>query len=297
MVSICIASHNMRHLLPEAINSCLIQDYGNIEVIVLDDASSDNTESLPHFYHSLVKYYRSNQPSGTGGAFNKAISHASGVFVVLLCADDYFTDPHVISDIVKEFEDYRVVHVSRYYYQFLDGESYPVRAWRTKDIIEQANNPSGLAFRRSALEGIELSNKMFVEASSLVSQVIYRGKYSILPYDTVAVRIHQSISRNKNYYLKRWVSSPIEEWAKLGGDKLLNDFTSLIQIKNYFTMEGVLKECWNFIKYKPLNLINPAFWFFALISILTPRFILRHIPDLYRKTIGRWTTRIVCRPS
>lgn len=299
-VSVCIASHNMKHLLPEAIDSCLMQDYGNIEIVILDDASSDNTNNMLYKRYQdnkNVSWYRSDMPSGTGGAFNKAISHATGSIIVLLCADDYFTDKHVISDIVREFEDYRVGHVSRYYYQFLDGKSYPVRAWRTNDIIELANNPSGLAFRASAIKGLELSNKMFIEAANLVSFALTQGTYKIIPYDTVAVRIHQSISRNKNYYLKRWVSSPVEEWAKLGGSALLNDFTSLIQIKNYFTMEGVLKECWNFIKYKPSNLINPAFWFFATISILTPRFILKHIPDIYRKTWGRWTTRIVCRPS
>lgn len=295
LVSICIASHNMRHFLVEAIESCLMQDYGNIEVIVLDDASTDNTKSSIYFNHKNVKYFRSDEPSGTGGAFNKAISHAKGDIIVLLCADDYFTDKHVISDIVREFEDQRVVHVSRWYHQFVDGDPIPVRAWRGNDIIELANNPSGMAFRASAIRKLGLSNKMFVEVSSLVSSI--NGKYSIIKYDTVAVRIHKSISRTPSYYKKMWKSSPIEEWYKIGGKSLLNDFTSLVQIKNNFTTSAVIKETCNFIRLKPINALNPSFWFFAIISILTPRSILYYIPEIYRKTWGKWTTRAVCRPS
>lgn len=297
-VSICIAVHNQAHLLGEALVSCLKQDYKNFEIIVLDDASTDNPRSaiLPF---PEVKLYRSETPSGTGGAFNKAMDYARGDYIVLLCSDDVFTDSRVLSDIVKIFDTMpKVAHVTRYYHQFIDGDRRPVRAWRCNDIIELANNPSGLAFRRTAITRCHLSNKMFVEASSLVACVMRnQANYSmIMPWDTVAVRIHQSISRSKDYYKKRWVSSPVEEWTKVGGKAIQHDFTSLIQIKNYFTTGAVLKECFNFIKLRPFTLLEPGFWFFGLISILTPRCMLMRIPDLYRRTIGRWTTKEVKRP-
>lgn len=295
-VSICIASHNMGHLLQEAIESCEMQDYKNIEIVVLDDASTDNTSELPVFKYPYVKYFRSESPSGTGGAFNKAILNSTGDIIVLLCADDVFTDQRVISDIVEEFCDVSVGHVSRYYYQFVDGDRRPVRAWHNDDIIELANNPTGLAFRRLAIEGCELSNKMFVEASSLVSCVLNKKwNYRILRWDTVAVRIHKSISRTPGYYKKMWKTSPVEEWAKVGGSKLLTDYTSLIQIKNNFTTEAVVKEIGNFIKLRPLNLLIPSFWFFSIVSLITPRPILYKIPEIYRSTIGKWTTKEIMR--
>jgi len=306
MVSICIACHNQGHLVGEAITSCISQDYDNKEIILLDDASTDNTYVYKD--HHMVRYFRSDTPSGTGGSFNKAISQAIGDIIVLLCADDVFTDRNVIADIVKLFEeDPKVGHVTRFYHQFIDGDRRPVRAWRTYDPIEQANNPSGLAFRRAALfwpkpfdnqkMRNELSNNMFVEASTLVHEVLddLIWSYDILEYDTVAVRIHQSISQSKDYYKKRWNSSPIEEWAGVGGKSLLTDFTSLIQIKNNFVTSAVLKECWNFIRLKRSNLLRPDFWFFALVAILTPRPLLRKIPHWYRITWGRWTTREVKR--
>ncbi|RTK93065.1 glycosyltransferase family 2 protein [Candidatus Saccharibacteria bacterium] len=301
-VSICIAVHNQAHLLSDAVISALKQDHKNIEVIVLDDASTDNPRSLAIFSFPQVKYFKSDKPSGTGGAFNLAISYATGDIIYLLCSDDIITDNRVISDVVEIFKSNKNIgHVSRYYHQFVHGDRSPVRAWRCDDVIELANNPSGMAFRREAIFGgkcwCELSNKMFVEVSSMVSCVLSKGwSYEIMRWDTIAVRIHKSISRSKDYYLKRWKTSPIEEWTKVGGSALQNDFTSLIQIKNYFTTDAVLKEIWNFIKLKPVNLINPCFLFFAFISVITPRPILKIIPEIYRASWGKWTTREVKRP-
>lgn len=289
-VSVCIASHNMKHLISQTLDSVLSQDYKNIEIIVLIDASVDGTFKYLGKTYPKVKRFISSKPSGTGGAFNKAIAHATGSIILLLCADDVLTDHRVISDIVELFKNKEVGHVSRYYHQFVDGDRTPVRAWRCNDIIELANNPSGLAFRRSAIKGLSLSNKMFVEASTLVHDVLKKWDYRIMRWDTVAVRIHKSISRNPAYYRKRWVSSPVEAWTQVGGHAIQSDFTSLIQIKNYFTTRAVIKEVWNFIRLRPFNLLLPAFWFFSIIAIFTPRFILFGVPDLYRQLIGRHIT-------
>lgn len=329
-VSICIASYNQAHLLKELLESIWNQNYDksfkNLEIILLDDGSTDETHNtLSRYYnenkYNVLKYYRSESPSGSGGAFNKAISYATGSIIVLMCADDVFTDYRVISDIVNLFErDKEVGHITRFYHQFEDGDRRPVRAWRNNDPIELANNPSGLAFRKSALEynslklwaGAinsfdlskskgelkELTNKMFIEAPFLVSSVLKDGwKWDILEYDTVAVRIHNSTARSKDYYLKHWTSSPVEEWSKIGGKNLAKDYTSLIQIKNYFVTSAVIKEIWNFIKIRPLNLIHPLFWFYSLTALLIPRAILLKIPHLYRITFGRWFTKAILRPS
>ena len=311
LVSICIPSYKQGHLVKQAIDSCLIQIYDNIEICVLNDSPDDGTiRLLDEIGLTLItrngeklrnrkrlKYYSSEGGSGTGGAFNKIIKEATGDYILLLCADDILTDRHIVGDIVEIFEKNRIVgHVSRWYHQFIDGDVRPVRAWRGYDVMELANNPSGLAFRKTAIEGCELSNNMFVEASTFVKAVLTKGwAAKILTYDTIAVRVHNSISQSKEYYLKRWSTSPIEEWVKVGGEALLKDYTSLIQIKNNFRTEAVIKEAANFIRLRPANKFSPSFWFFVFLSILCPRAILRRIPDLYRRTWGKWTTRTMYR--
>lgn len=307
-VSVCIACHNQGKFLQEAIDSVLMQTYEGIEIVVLDDASTDNTKQvlysissdLVYKYDQIpqLKFYHSQEPSGSGEAFNKAIAEATGDIIVLLCADDVFTDIHVIDDIVNCFESIReIVHVSRWYHQFVDGDRHPVRAWRGENVVELANNPSGLAFRRSVMP--KLSNKMFVEAPESVSRLISGilpgifHAYTILRYDTVAVRVHKSTARSKDYYQKMWVSSPVEEWAKLGWKT--NDFTHLIQVKNYFTTKAVLIEARNFIRINFFNIFNTYFIFMFIMAVFMPRRILIKLPDIYRATLGRWTTRQVMR--
>lgn len=285
-VSVCIACYKNDPFLKEALSSIEMQTYKDIETCI----------------------YYDNEGVGTGEAFNRAIAMAKGDIIVLLCSDDLFTDKNVISDIVAQFDNPEIGHVSRWYHQFVDYEKRdrnlvgykrcPVRAWRGEDVMELANNPSGMAFK-NVLQmntdfGRGLTNKMFVEVAQLVSDVINDGwAYSILRYDTVAVRIHKSISRTPGYYKKMWNSSPVLEWSKLGWK--MNDFTHLIQVGVNFTKKAVLDESLNFIRVNPWNLFNPCFWFFSMVALITPRSILFVIPEWYRRTWGRWTTREVKR--
>jgi len=271
-VSVCIANYNQDQFLPELYDSIKMQDYKNIDIVI---------------YHDTVGI-------GSGEAFNRAIAKATGDIIVLMCADDVFTDKRVISDIVEVFKTSpQIGHVSRWYHQFLDGDRHPVRAWRGDNVIELANNPSGLAFRRCALQGKKLTNKMFVEAPNLVKEILDGGIwFHILKYDTVAVRIHQSTARSPEYYKKMWTSSPVEEWSKLGWKT--NDFTHLVQVGVNFEKKAVVQEACQFLNVNFWNILNPCFWFFIGVALL-PRKILYKIPEIYRATWGRWTTREVRR--
>jgi glycosyltransferase involved in cell wall biosynthesis len=283
----------------ETIQSCHDQDYPVVEIIVYDDCSTDGTDRY-NWSDIGVNYFRGEKNVGVGEAFNAGIQKATGDIIILMCADDLFTDTCVISDVVKIFKDNpKVGYVTRYYHQFVNGDRRPVRAWRDNDPIILANNPSGLAFLAKPLkkEYCFLSNRMFIESSHLAAEVLRRGwHYKIIPWDTVAVRVHDSTSTRPGYWLKRRVSSPVEDWMGLGAEGIARDYVSFIQIKNGFTTKALLEEIWNFIKIRPFNLLHPMFWIFGILAIFTPRKILRKIPKLYRKTWGRWTTKEIKRP-
>ena len=277
-VSVCIANHKQDQFLKEALDSIAMQTYKDIEVCVYND-----TEGV-----------------GSGEAFNRAMAKAKGRYIVLLCADDYFTDPNVISDIVNCFEiSPNFYHVSRWYYQFVDGDPRPVRAWRGDNVIELANNPSGLAFRHERIPDFyRMSNKMFVEAPTMVADILRFfpdnwKAHTILEYDTVAVRVHKSTARSKEYYRKMWTGSVVKEWAKLGWKT--DDFTHLIQVANYYTKKAVWDEIVEFIRVNPFYILNPVFVFFSLTALCTPRCVLLYLPELYRISFGRLLTRVVKR--
>ncbi len=87
-VSVMIPTHNYGRYLGEAIQSVLAQTFADIEVIVVDDGSTDNTrEVVGSFKDSRVRYiYQENR--GVSAAQNTAIKAAEGEFVAGLGGDD-----------------------------------------------------------------------------------------------------------------------------------------------------------------------------------------------------------------
>ena len=105
LVSIIMPVYNMENFITEAIESILIQNYMNFELIVVDDGSTDNTkDAVLSFEDPRIKYfYKEN--GGPYTARNLGMKKASGDFIIPLDADDMMT-PDFISSHLKEFEKF-----------------------------------------------------------------------------------------------------------------------------------------------------------------------------------------------
>lgn len=94
LVSICIPVHNGEIYIEQAIDSALQQTYANIEIIVFDNASTDDTaqKAEAHLGSQSTRPYRVVRNSGTllsmSGSFRSAHENANGHYVKLLCHDD-----------------------------------------------------------------------------------------------------------------------------------------------------------------------------------------------------------------
>lgn len=92
-VSVIVAAYNAETTLGVAIESVLTQTHNSVELIVVDDCSSDNTFSIAKRYamrDSRVRVYQTSVNSGPSVARNVAIEHATGDWLVVLDADDWF---------------------------------------------------------------------------------------------------------------------------------------------------------------------------------------------------------------
>ena len=87
IVSVIIPTYNSVQYLGEAIESVFLQTYQNLEVIVVDDGSTDDTASFMNAYRERVKYLR-QQNQGPSKARNAGISIAIGPYTAFLDADD-----------------------------------------------------------------------------------------------------------------------------------------------------------------------------------------------------------------
>lgn len=99
-VSIMIPTYNQEAYISQAIESALMQDYDNIEIIIADDCSTDRTEEITKRYLSdhRVKYFRNSTNLGRVKNYHHALYDlSSGEWVINLDGDDYYTDKSFIS--------------------------------------------------------------------------------------------------------------------------------------------------------------------------------------------------------
>lgn len=96
LVSIIIPTHNYGHLIHEAIESVLNQTYDNIEIIVVDDGSNDNTRNVVATYPGVKYVYQEHKGNHTPArAINKGICLSHGQYIVCMGADDKLTLSYV----------------------------------------------------------------------------------------------------------------------------------------------------------------------------------------------------------
>ncbi len=105
LVSICIPTYNGEEYLEEALASIKAQTYKNIEVIVSDDDSKDNTLKLVKLFKNQVNYpvtIINHKPKGIGANWNSCIKNANGKFIKFLFQDDILL-PTSIEEMVTVF--------------------------------------------------------------------------------------------------------------------------------------------------------------------------------------------------
>lgn len=87
--SVAIPVHNRAEYLRSAIASCLAQTTDDLEVIVSDDCSTEDLESVASSFHDpRIKYYQSKNRLGAAANHQKAVSLSSGEYVIALNSDD-----------------------------------------------------------------------------------------------------------------------------------------------------------------------------------------------------------------
>ncbi|MCP4403388.1 MAG: glycosyltransferase [bacterium] len=90
LISIVIPSLNQGQFIEQAIASVIGQNYPNIELIIIDGGSSDNTADVIKHYERNIAYYLSESDNGQAQAINKGFDVAKGDILAWLNADDLY---------------------------------------------------------------------------------------------------------------------------------------------------------------------------------------------------------------
>ena len=102
LVSIITVVYNGGKTLEQCIRSVLVQSYGNIQYIIIDGGSRDNTLKIIESYEERIDYWVSERDGGIYDAMNKGLQLASGDYIGMLNADDWL-EPNAIEMLLNAF--------------------------------------------------------------------------------------------------------------------------------------------------------------------------------------------------
>ena len=102
-ISIITVAFNSVKTIQDTIESILLQDYKNIEYIIIDAGSSDGTVEIIKSFGDKITYFISESDHGIYDGMNKGIKAASGDLIGILNSDDFYPNNFILSNVAKTF--------------------------------------------------------------------------------------------------------------------------------------------------------------------------------------------------
>ena len=201
LVSVIVPAYNGEAYIQQAIASIVAQTYGNYEIIVVDDGSTDSTKQIVTQY-PIQYLWQSNQ--GVAQARNRGLEVAAGKYIAFLDQDDWFL-PHKLAFQVGLMEQHSHIGIVNSGWQIVNSEGMlqaEVQPWKHLKTLAPADlivwKPvflGAMLFRRSWLQKISgfdphLQQTPDVELCLRLAAQGCEGKW--LQQATVAYRQHQS---------------------------------------------------------------------------------------------------------
>ncbi|MGM0945457.1 MAG: glycosyltransferase family 2 protein [Bacteroidota bacterium] len=264
LVSIIVITYNSSKYVLETLESAKAQTYRNIELIISDDGSKDDTVEICKNWldKNQSRFIRTelikvDQNTGTSGNCNRGVKAGTGEWIKIIAGDDVFTKDCISLnlDFVQSNKDIKVVHSnSRHYYNtfhemnFLKENFLGVNYFRSEKItaLEQyrillrhhvVNTPTLFISLKALLEiGLFDESIKLIEDWPLVLNLTNKGnKIHYLDINTILYRVHEKSVYNSNknhaFFLDK----------KLVYKKYVNDNVGILE-SNIFSLLDKINE-------------------------------------------------------
>jgi glycosyltransferase involved in cell wall biosynthesis len=131
-ISVITITYNSAATIEHTIRSVVEQDHSDIEYIIVDGFSKDNTLEIVNKYKNRISKIVSEKDEGLYFAINKGLELATGEIIAILHSDDFFIDNKVLGKVAKAFRDSGADAVyGDLYYVNKDNINKIVRKWKS----------------------------------------------------------------------------------------------------------------------------------------------------------------------
>ena len=195
LVSVVIPAYNGRELIARTIESILAQTWPAVEVIVVDDGSTDGTSEVVARFGDRIRFFQQKN-SGCAAARNLGLLHAKGEFVAVLDQDDLWV-PHKLERQIPRFgEDPKigVVYAGIEFFLIHSGEVtatyYPSEEPTVHDVLGHMTLAlQTMVFRRSALDQIGLFDASLVGTDDWDISIRMAAQFRIVGINEILGRV------------------------------------------------------------------------------------------------------------
>lgn len=267
LISVIMPVYNAETSLKRSIESVLAQTYGNIELIIVNDGSSDNSEKVCLSYDDIRINYISQKNEGVSAARNNALKAAKGDYIAFLDADDYL-DPQFCEKLLSVLEAQNAdisICMNNRVYQKLDAngnikEYIKNPKCKIRDVFSISSEEYdfydmyshwtvwGALYKKSLLDGVRFRKGLYVgEDTYFLAELIKKAKRIAFLDEYLLYYIYALDSASHGKFNSKKYTE-LESWRKVV--KLYEDRPR--QVKN--VKATYAKRCIKMIKtYYPVS--------------------------------------------
>ena len=306
-VTVCIPTYNYGNFIGETIESVLMQNWTEYELLVIDDCSSDDTASVVEGYarkDSRIRFIVNAQNRGMVQNWNHCMELARGEYIKFVFGDDLLASPDALGRMTEALDREPSVSLVGSARNLVDAHSVVIgkksfskqsNIFSGRDVIHhclvQQDNligePTAVMFRKNqAVRGFSHNYRQFVDME-MWFHLLEQGSFAYIAEPICSFRVHdrQQTVRNKEGF------ADVMDIFYLLGDYLEKDYITLSIFRKKYLFYDHIYSIWkrsrqdNARKAAARDLINEYYDFNRFLILLPLYKLYKPLFKLYRKSI------------
>jgi glycosyltransferase len=231
-ISIITIAYNSGHSISDAINSVLSQTYPDIEYIIVDGKSKDNTVEIVKSYGNRISKFVSEPDKGIYDALNKGVRMATGDVIGFMHSDDLFASNDIITKVAEIFKSKDVDSIyGDLQYVYKNDTNKVLRYWKSGKFsvrrLKMGWMPPHPTFyvKKKIYDAYGLFNTDFRIAADYDTMLRFLGKHRISTQYLPEVMVKMRVGGASNRSLKNIIKKSKEDMKAIHDNNFGSIFT------------------------------------------------------------------------